>query len=58
MLASIEQWEGFEVGAGDDFAREVKKTARNKKLMNFLAKRRSNGKRIPLAKVKEELGLN
>jgi hypothetical protein len=58
VLTSVEQWEGFDVGADDDFAREVKKTARNKKLMKFLAGRRSNGKRIPLAKVKEELGLN
>ena len=58
VLTSVEQWEGFDVGADGDFAREVKKTARNKKLMKFLAGRRSNGKRIPLANVKEELGLN
>jgi len=58
VLTSVEQWEGFDVGADDDFVREVKKTARNKKLMKLLAGRRSNGKRIPLAKVKEELGLN
>jgi len=26
VLASLEHWAGFEVGAGDDFAREVKLT--------------------------------
>lgn len=58
VLASLEHWEGFAVGVGDDFAREVKLTVRNKKLMKFLAERRTHGKRIPLAKVKEQLGLN
>ena len=57
VLASLEHWEGFDVGAGDDFAREVKRTVRNKKLMKFLAERRSHGKRIPLAQVKEQLDL-
>ncbi len=58
VLASIEGWEGFDVGAGEDFAREVRRTVRNKKLMKFLAERRRHGKRIPLAKVKQQLGLN
>lgn len=58
VLASIKDWEGFDVGAGDDFAREVKRTAQNKKLMKFLTERRTQGKRIPLTKVKEQLGLN
>ena len=58
VLASLEHWEGFDVGAGDDFAREVKLTVRNKKLMKLLTERRTHGKRIPLAKVKEQLGLN
>ncbi|HLE29053.1 MAG TPA: hypothetical protein VI793_13095 [Anaerolineales bacterium] len=57
VLASLENWIGFEVGEGKDFAREVRLTAKNKKLMRFLAERRSHGKRIPLAKVKEQLGL-
>ena len=57
LLASIEGWQGYEVGTGDDFAREVNRTVRNRKLMKALADRRRNGKRIPLAKVKEELGL-
>ena len=57
VLASIEGWRGYDVGVGDDFAGEVKRTVRNKKLMKALADRRRNGKRIPLAKVKEELGL-
>ncbi|MBI3762425.1 MAG: hypothetical protein HY260_11270 [Chloroflexi bacterium] len=58
LLASLDDWEGFDVGAGDDFAREVELTVRNKKLMKFLAERRTHGKRVPLAKIKEQLGLN
>ena len=58
VLASLEHWEGFDVGAGDDFAREVKLTVRNKKLMKLLTERRTHGKRIPFANVKEELGLD
>ena len=57
VLASLENWVGFEGGRGGDFEREVRVTAKNKKLMKFLAERRSHGKRIPLAKVKEQLGL-
>lgn len=58
VLTSIEGWEGFDVGSGDNFAREVRVTARNKKLTKFLAKRRSQSKRIPLADVKKRLGLD
>ena len=57
VLASIEGWQGYYVGAGDDLADEARRTVRNKKLMKALANRRRNGKRIPLEKVKEELGL-
>jgi hypothetical protein len=35
----------------------VKATAENEELMAFLARRRSNGKRISMADVKKELGL-
>lgn len=58
VLISIENGEGFNVSAGNDFAQEVKLTTQNKKLMKFLAERRRHVKRIPLAKVKEQLGLN
>ena len=57
VLASIESWQGYDVGTGDDFAGEVRRTVRNRKLMKVLADRRRNGKRIPLAQVKQELGL-
>jgi hypothetical protein len=58
VLASIdEDWEGFDVGSGDDFEQETKLTVQNKELMKFLSQRRSQGKRIPLAEVKKELGL-
>ena len=57
VLASIEKWAGFDVGEGDDFAREVKRSARNKGLMKLLAGRRSYGKTIPLKKAKERLGI-
>lgn len=57
-LTPIGDWVGFEVGESDDFAEEVKKTTQNKKLMKFLTKRRSHGKRIPIEKVREQLGLD
>lgn len=58
ILTSIESWEGFEVGHGNDFSQEVKRTGQNKELLEFLDKRRRSSKKIPLAKVKEQLGLN
>ena len=57
ILASIEKWEGFDVGAGDDFDREVILTGQNEELLRFLKERRSHRKRILLAEVKEELGI-
>jgi len=48
VLASIEGWEGFEVG--DDIAQ-------NKRLMKHLTERRSGGTTIPLAEVKAQLGV-
>jgi len=57
VLTSLENWTAFEVGNGDDFDREVKATVENKKLMKHLASRRSGSKRIPLAIVKEQLGI-
>lgn len=57
MLVSLEEWAGFEVGEEEDFEREVELTGQNQELMEFLGKRRSQGKRIPLAQVKEQLGL-
>ncbi len=57
VLISIEEWEEFEVGNGDDFEREAELTGQNRALMEFLVERRSQGQRIPLAKVKEQLGL-
>jgi hypothetical protein len=58
VLASIdENWEGFDVGSGDDFGQETQLTAQNKELMMFLRQRRSQGKRIPLTEAKKQLGL-
>ena len=54
-------WLTFYVGDSDDFAEEVKATSQNKELMKFLserAKKSKNSKRIPIEKVREELGLN
>ena len=48
VLASLEDWEGFEVG--EDITQ-------NKELMKHLSERRSGGKAIPLDEVKTELGL-
>ncbi|RMF67127.1 MAG: hypothetical protein D6743_05375 [Calditrichaeota bacterium] len=57
VLLSLEDWQSFDVGDSDDFGQEVKATAENKALMTFLAGRRGNGKRIPMAEVKKKLGL-
>jgi len=51
VLLSIEDWEGFELGEDDDITK-------NKELMEYLADRRSHGRRIPLAEVKAQLGLS
>jgi len=58
VLMSLDGWTGFPVGDSDDFAQEVQTTGENQALLHFLAERRSNGKRIPLADVKKRLGLN
>ncbi|HAO19172.1 MAG: hypothetical protein BWK80_37300 [Desulfobacteraceae bacterium IS3] len=51
ILASIQGWEGFEVGEDDDITK-------NKKLMKHLASRRSNAETIPLSEVRSRLGLS
>lgn len=61
MLSPIDVpkgWIGFDVGDSDDFAEEVRRTAGNKKLMKFLAERKSGGKRIAEAQLRKELGLD
>ncbi len=58
MLWSLENWEGFDIGEHEDFGQEVEATVRNTELMTVLAERRSDGKRIPLETLKEELGLD
>ncbi len=51
VLASIQGWDGFEVGEDGDITK-------NKKLMSRLASRRSSGKKISFAEVKAQLGLS
>ena len=58
MVCSLEGWEGFDIGESDDFEQEVEVTGQNTELMALLAERRSHGKRTPLEKLKEELGLH
>lgn len=57
-LIALEHWEGFEVGEGDDFKHEVELTGQNEALLKFLAERRTEGKRISLKEVKEQLDLD
>ena len=59
VLAPIHNWEAFDVGDSDDFAVEVKHTARNKKLIKLMAERKKNdnGKRYSLEEIKQEFGL-
>ncbi len=55
-----DNWLTFYVGESDDFAEEVKAASQNKELMKFLderTKKSKNRKRIPIEKVREELGL-
>ncbi len=58
VLTPIGNWIGFDVGESDDFAKEVERMVQNKRLMKYLAERRSHGRRIPIEKVREQLGLN
>ena len=58
VLTPIGNWIGFDVGESSDFAKEVKMTVRNKKLMKYLAERRTHGKQIPIEKVREQLDLD
>lgn len=51
VLASLEGWEGFEVGKDDDITT-------NKKLLKSLVNRRSGGKTMALEEVKARLGLS
>jgi len=60
VLAAIAEWQGFDVGHSDEFAVEVRRTARNKQLAKLMAARRAKDKnkpRLSLEKVKKELGL-
>jgi hypothetical protein len=58
MLSSLEGWEGFDVGNGNDFAREVAATGQHPEVLTVLAERRRHGKRVPLDALKTELGLD
>jgi hypothetical protein len=60
VLASIADWEGFDVGNSSDFAAEVRLTARNKKLAQRMADRRKEDKshpRVSVEQVRRELGI-
>ncbi len=59
-LTSVNHWEGFDVGNSDDFAVEVERTGKNKRLMKSLAARRKGSKADghSLAEVKRQLGLD
>ena len=51
VLASIEGWEGYELPKDGDMTK-------NRSLIKQLESRRSGGKSIPLAELKQELGLD
>lgn len=59
-LTSVNNWEGFEVGTSKDFAQEVERTGKNKKLMKSLASRRKSAKTagVPIAEARKQLGLD
>ncbi len=51
VLASIEGWQGYALGKDEDITK-------NKSLMKHLEGRRSGGKKLGMAEVKAELGLD
>ena len=59
-LTVLNDWEGFNVGCSDDFAVEVERTSKNKRLMKSLAARQEIVKAdgIPLEEVKKQLGID
>jgi hypothetical protein len=59
-LTAVHDWEAFDVGDSQDFAAEVERTGKNKRLMKTWAARRKreDGAGIPLAELKRELGLD
>jgi hypothetical protein len=60
VLAAVDHWESYPVGASEDFAVEVRRTARSKRLAQVMAKRRADdagAPRLSLEQVKKELGL-
>ena len=59
-LTAINNWEDFDVGNTTDFAEEVERTGKNKRLMKSLAARRkaATGAPIPLSEVKKQLGID
>ena len=59
-LTSVNNWEAFDVGPSQDFAVEVERTGKNKRLLKSLAARRKaeKSKGIPLAEVRKQLGLD
>ena len=48
VLASLTDWEGFDIGNSKDFGKEAARTGANQKLMNTLAARRKSAKRTAL----------
>jgi len=57
VLASLEEWEGFNVGNSRDFGKEAARTTSNEKLMGALSSRRKSAKRTSLTDVKKQLGI-
>ena len=60
VLASISDWQGFDVGKSQDLAKETKRTARNKDLTKLMSTRHAKDKvkaRVSAEEVKKQLGL-
>ncbi len=61
FLTSVGSAQTFYIGSDDDFGAEIAAARKNKRFMKFLderTKKSKNGKRIPIEKVREELGLS
>ena len=57
ILSPFNGWHGFEIQNTEDFEQEVKSTSENSELIDFLASRNQNKKRVSIAEVKEQLGI-
>jgi hypothetical protein len=58
LMLQLPDGSEFMLAEIDSFDREVQRTRENQPLMDLLAQRRKQAKRVPLAEAKRQLGLS